>query len=71
MKLACLDCDRTYDPGEARFRCDCRGLLEVSHELQGLGLSRELFESRRGALHGPDRSGVWRFPVRRPTRVAT
>lgn len=61
--LRCMECGNEYPLEETRFRCDCGGLLDVSHDLGSLRLSRGLFDGRSCEC-GPEpwrRSGVWRF----------
>ncbi len=61
--LKCMECGAEYSLEETRFRCDCGGLLDVSHDLGALKVSRELFDGRM-CPRGPEawrRSGVWRF----------
>ena len=66
--LSCERCDRTHPVDEIRYRCDCRGLLDVTHDLKALrgAISRETFD-RRGTAGGSegssprDMSGVWRY----------
>jgi threonine synthase len=46
------------------YGCEsCGGLLDVAHDLDALRplVSRELFDSRLGALKAPYNSGVWRY----------
>jgi threonine synthase len=59
----CAACNRRYDELDSRSRCECGGLLEVRHATPELAATalKALFQSRRGALTGPDLSGVWRY----------
>ena len=62
--LQCVDCGRTYHLDEPIYTCPaCGGLLDVQHDLDRLRpvVSRELFDSRLGALDSPYNSGVWRY----------
>ena len=66
--LHCERCDRKYPVDEARQRCDCRGLLDVGHDLDALRamVSLETFDGRKPELVGRKRSprdisGVWRY----------
>jgi len=59
--LKCIRCGKEYPLNEVRYRCDCGDLLEVSHDLDGLDASRELFDKRLGSLKWPYGSGVWRY----------
>ncbi len=60
---SCAACGERYGELDPRARCACGGLLEVQHEPPALGPAqlRELFATRRSAVRGPDRSGVWRY----------
>jgi len=60
-RLVCVRCESEAAPPAER--CACGALVEVRHELpalQGEAL-RALFQERRAARRGPDRSGVWRY----------
>ena len=70
--LECMTCGTRYSADEIRYECEqlrgdshqpCKGLLDVRQDLDELGshLSPRLFESRVGAWHGADASGVWRY----------
>lgn len=62
--LRCVACSRTYPTTELTYSCpNCGGLLDVVHDLDALRktVSRELFDSRLGALDTPYNSGVWRY----------
>lgn len=62
-KLTCGDCAAGYGGLEARYRCDCGGLLDVVHDLEALRgrVDRGTFDRRLAARAPTDRSGVWRF----------
>jgi len=64
-RLQCIQCNRTYDTREVRYRCDCGDLLEVAHDLEQLHSDypdlKELFDSRLGKTRLPYSSGVWRY----------
>ncbi len=62
-KLHCTICGAEYSGLEARWRCECNGTLEVTHDFSVLGASieLELFDKRRASREIQDRSGVWRF----------
>lgn len=62
--LQCMDCHAQYPINQVIYACtSCGGLLDVVHHWQELEtpLTRELFDSRLGALDAPYNSGVWRF----------
>ncbi|MFZ2490310.1 MAG: threonine synthase [Thermoanaerobaculia bacterium] len=58
-RLQCISCPRTYDVLDVRYTCDCGDLLSV--ERDRIAVDRRLFDQRRAARRGVDRSGVWRF----------
>ncbi len=63
MKLACVRCGAAQAGAADATSCACGALLEVVPALpilRGPAL-RELFERRRTARTGVDRSGVWRY----------
>lgn len=62
LRMRCIRCGRALDPWQTASRCECGGLLEVSHGLAsgGTGL-KEIWSARRASLAPADRSGVWRF----------
>jgi len=61
--LKCIACGKTYEITDLRYRCDCGELLEVEHDLETLKetFTKELLDSRLGALKLPYSSGVWRY----------
>lgn len=62
--LRCIDCGHTHRLDDPVYVCGkCGGLLDVEHDLDALRpqVSRELFDSRLGALEMPYNSGVWRY----------
>src|SRR5574342_454165 len=62
--LKCIECGHSHDLRDPVYVCSqCGGLLDVVHDLERLGpmVSRELFDSRLGALEQPYNSGVWRY----------
>jgi len=63
IALVCIDCGQRYPADEQRYTCDCGSLLDVRHDLDGMGgvVTRALFDSRLGARGLPHSSGVWRF----------
>ena len=63
VRLVCGECGREYPTNEARYHCECGGLLEVVQPLAALRatVSRELFDSRLASRDRLDQSGVWRF----------
>jgi threonine synthase len=63
VRLVCGECGREYPTGEARYRCECGGLLEAIQPIAALRsvVSRELFDSRLASRDRLDQSGVWRF----------
>jgi threonine synthase len=67
-RLRCIGCGRDYPLRDIRYECEaCSNILEVSHDLERLkGMRtapawRTLFDERLAAVHGPGRSGVWRY----------
>ena len=58
-RLSCDSCGAAYAVTEARYECDCRGLLSVTRDAMPAG-PRE-FDARRSSRSGIDASGVWRF----------
>ncbi len=62
--LRCINCGHTHALNEPVYTCsECGGLLDVEHDLDRIKplISRELFDSRLGALDMPYNSGVWRY----------
>lgn len=63
--LQCVCCAQSYLLLSGVNRCECGGLLEVTHERAYFGGNATrwlaLFESRWGAKELPDSSGVWRY----------
>lgn len=66
--LHCDRCDATYPLHELRYRCECGGLLDVVHDIEGMRgvVSCATFDARHIELAGPDAdprrtSGVWRY----------
>lgn len=60
--LQCMDCHHTLPLDARAYTCpECGGLLDVNHDFSGQNISRELFDSRLGAVSKPYNSGVWRF----------
>ncbi|MEP7288891.1 MAG: threonine synthase [Chloroflexota bacterium] len=62
--LKCIECGHTHQLNDPVYTCDkCGGLLDVQHDLDALKsmVSRDLFDSRLGALDQPYNSGVWRY----------
>ncbi len=60
----CISCGAQYSIDQLVYVCPvCGGLLDIEHDLDALRrvVSRELFDSRLGALDMPYRSGVWRY----------
>jgi threonine synthase len=58
-----MDCKSQYSLGTIIYTCpDCGGLLDVKHNFAaGKTITRELFDSRLGAIDSPYNSGVWRY----------
>ncbi|WP_247731344.1 threonine synthase [Halovivax limisalsi] len=45
--LACIDCERTYDPAEGTHRCaDCGGILDPQYDYDAIDVDRETFRGR-------------------------
>ena len=63
IQLVCVDCEKSYEGIQLRYRCDCGGTLDVVHDLATIGqrYDRDLFDQRLSSKHPADRSGVWRF----------
>ena len=63
MYLECVNCGRTYDPWDLRYKCDCGGILDVKRDLSKIdgGELRKLWDSRWGLKRGVESSGVWRY----------
>lgn len=62
--LQCIECGHQHGLDDPVYVCaQCGGLLDVRHDLAALKskVSRELFDSRLGALDQPYSSGVWRY----------
>ncbi len=62
--LQCMNCGRKYPIDQVIYTCEtCGGLLDVQHDFEALRstITRELFDSRLGALDAPYNSGVWRY----------
>jgi len=58
-----MDCGAVFPLRQVRYTCDCGGLLDVAHDLEGLRehVSRQTFDRRLGGRTLADVSGVWRF----------
>ena len=63
MYLECVNCGKTYDPWELRYKCDCGGILDVKRDLSKIDGEelRKLWDSRWGLKRGVESSGVWRY----------
>ncbi len=59
--LKCIKCGKEYPLTDARFRCDCGGLLEVKYEKLPGPEVINLWERRMGSRDLIDQSGVWRY----------
>lgn len=62
--LRCIDCNREYGTDQIIYSCrKCGGLLEVSHDLDRVKVSKKLFDSRLSleTASKVHRSGVWRY----------
>ena len=79
-RLACVECQRSYDLQEIRYRCDCGHLLQVEHDLERMAHTwpdlKQTFEQRLGSREHPYVSGVWRYremilPDLDPERIIT
>jgi threonine synthase len=56
-----MECQSTYDPQNARFLCDCGGLLDVQLSLDGMDVRRQELGARLAERSLPAGSGVWRY----------
>src|SRR5438874_5838648 len=63
VQLVCAECGTAYPLDQARYRCDCGGLLDVVQPLDALRprVSRDLVDRRLAGRDRLDASGVWRF----------
>ena len=63
MYLECVNCGKTYDPWDLRYKCDCGGILDVKRDLSKIDGAelRKLWDSRWGLKRGVESSGVWRY----------
>jgi threonine synthase len=73
IHLACERCEKVYPAQEVRYACECGGLLDLSHDLEGLRerVSHALFDERLAAppatrnpftpFNPLTASGVWRY----------
>ena len=63
MYLECVNCGKTYDPWDLRYKCDCGGILDVKRDLSRIDGEelRKLWDSRWGLKRGVESSGVWRY----------
>ncbi len=68
VQLQCARCAGVYPIDQVRYVCDCGGLLDVSHDLEGLRpeVNRHLFDGRLEGAPTPHvaptiNSGVWRY----------
>lgn len=63
MYLECVNCGKTYDPWDLRYKCDCGGILDVKRDLSNIDGEelRKLWDSRWGLKRGVESSGVWRY----------
>lgn len=60
--LDCIVCSNRYPGYDLRYRCECGGTLDVTHDHSGLpGDILATFDRRRMSNAREDRSGVWRF----------
>ena len=62
--LQCMDCHHEYPIDKVIYTCaECGGLLDVQHDFDSsvIQITRNLFDSRLGALDAPYNSGVWRY----------
>ncbi|MFC5403562.1 threonine synthase [Cohnella soli] len=61
MKIKCYECGREHR--DAAYRCECGGLLEISHDFVGLDPERlkRTFHERLSERMTPYASGVWRY----------
>jgi threonine synthase len=63
FSLRCVDCGTSFAGLAVRYRCDCGGTLDVTHDLATLKghAGFDLFDRRLASKEPVDRSGVWRF----------
>ena len=60
-RLQCAKCGHSFPVFEQRYRCECRGTLDVVHDHSTLSLTTQILDARRNSSDPLDRSGVWRF----------
>ncbi len=63
-KLKCIECNQEYNIHTIRYRCDCGGLLNVSHDMEKLKKRgaeewKSLFTARYRSAPHPFDSGIW------------
>lgn len=61
--LKCVDCGKEYDPQQIRYYCDCKGTLDVVHNIAKLKKMnlKKIWEDKWGSRKLPTSSGVWRY----------
>lgn len=61
--LQCVHCDKNYDIGELRYKCECGGLLDVKRNMDSLDgkFLKKMWDNRWGLKNGIEGSGVWRY----------
>ncbi|MCL5036842.1 MAG: threonine synthase [Chloroflexi bacterium] len=67
MNLTCIECGKTYGYDSVRYRCDCGGLIEASHDLdRAKKYSPGDFPASFITGAGGRPSGVWRYKILLP-----
>lgn len=60
--LQCMHCGQQHDIHQVLYLCPaCGSLLDVIHSFESQTITREMFDTRLGALDAPYNSGVWRY----------
>ncbi|MBW7475188.1 threonine synthase [Paenibacillus oenotherae] len=63
MNAVCIQCQSLFAIESMRYLCDCGGLLEITHNYDGLDAEylKPLFASRLSERNSIYASGVWRY----------
>ncbi|MDA7980025.1 MAG: threonine synthase [Pirellulales bacterium] len=59
--LVCMACDSVHGALPFYDRCECGGLLDVTHDWSERQIRREDFHAHEAPSYGAHRSGVWRY----------